>query len=95
LYLIPWEDLRLVFVRSLKLPPDTDVRDLRRFTSSEWDSLAHMSLVVEIEERFDVRLSMEDIEQIQDFGSTRQVLSRLGIAPDPAPHEERTSGKSQ
>ena len=76
------EELRLVFVRSLKPPAGTDVLALRRFASDSWDSLAHMSLIVEIEEQFGVQLSVEDVTQIKDFRSAQDALLRLGVALD-------------
>jgi len=52
-------------VDSSSLSLDTERKNLEK-----WDSLAHLSLVAEIEERFQVRIPFEDIagiKKLRDF----------------------------
>ena len=48
--------------------------------TSEWDSLAAMTLVSLIEERFTVELSTRDIMKMRTIGLARQVLRQKGVA---------------
>ncbi len=48
--------------------------------TSEWDSLAAITLVELIEAEFDVRLGARDIMKMQTIGLARQVLKGKGVA---------------
>ena len=48
------ENLRRVFRSSLELSDDVDVSTLSYRSIEAWDSVAHMALVSEIEDRFDI-----------------------------------------
>lgn len=60
-----------------------DPADLNEATSpdntSEWDSLAAISLVELIEAEFDVRLGARDIMKMQTIGLAREVLKGKGV----------------
>jgi acyl carrier protein len=45
----------------------------------EWDSVAHMALVAEIEKRFDVMLDTDDIIDMSSVGKAKEILERHGI----------------
>lgn len=47
---------------------------LGRESLKAWDSLGHIRLIAAIEEKFDVRLTMEEIEH---FSSVKDILARL------------------
>jgi acyl carrier protein len=47
---------------------------------SEWDSLAAMHLVAEIEEAFSVELNTRDIMRMQTIGIVKSVLIEKGIS---------------
>jgi acyl carrier protein len=48
--------------------------------TTEWDSLAAITLVGLIEERFDVRLGAREIMKMQTIGLARAVLQGKGVA---------------
>lgn len=45
----------------------------------EWDSVAHMALVAEIEDRFDVMLEVEDVIALSSFSAAQQILGKYGV----------------
>jgi acyl carrier protein len=47
--------------------------------TTEWDSLAAITLVSLIEEEFDVRLSAREIMKMQTIGLARSVLQGKGV----------------
>lgn len=73
------ERLRPVFAAALDLPPDVDVDTIRYRADPRWDSLAHMALVVAIEEAFEVELAPEQLIAIDSLASAATILRELGV----------------
>lgn len=53
--------------------------DMSRKDMDEWDSMAHLLLVSEVESTFDVMISDDDIMEIQTVGDLKKVLRKLGV----------------
>jgi acyl carrier protein len=68
------------FSQSLQIDPGRISEDLTFNTIEEWDSVAHMALVTEIEKSFDVMLDTDDILDMSSVVKAREILSKLGIA---------------
>jgi len=51
-----------------------------RKNMEEWDSMAHLMLVSEIESVFEVMMSDDDITEIETVGDIKKVLRKLGVA---------------
>lgn len=45
-----------------------------------WDSVAHISIIEELESRLGIRLSTEEMVAMQDVGTIRTILNRHGVA---------------
>jgi len=78
--MIDIERLRIVFRKSLELPPDFEVDVLRYRGVEKWDSLAHMSLVAALEDEFDVMLDTDDVIDLSSFGKAREILGKYGVS---------------
>jgi acyl carrier protein len=52
--------------------------DTSRKKVEEWDSMAHLMLVSEIEGVFDVAMSDDDIMGIKTVGDIKKILKKLG-----------------
>lgn len=69
-----------VFAEGLQL----DATDLNDETSpqntTQWDSLAAMTLVTLIEDTFGIRLSTRDIMRMNSIGAARSVLQSKGVS---------------
>lgn len=59
----------------LKLPAGTVTRDTRMEDVEEWDSLAHVTIIGELEERLGVEIPLEDAIEIE---SVREILEKAG-----------------
>ena len=60
---------------------ETKISDsMSRKTVKEWDSMAHLMLVSEIETAFEVTLDDDDIMEIQTVADIKKTLQKLGIA---------------
>jgi acyl carrier protein len=53
--------------------------DMSRKTVKEWDSMAHLMLISEIESAFEVTIDDDDIMEIQTVADIKKTLQKLGI----------------
>ena len=58
--------------------------DLAYNSLKEWDSVAHMALVVELETEFDVMFDTDDILGMSTVARAREILTGLGVSFDAA-----------
>jgi acyl carrier protein len=78
------DKLRDCFSRSLGIPAERVTDDLAYNSLKEWDSVAHMALVVELESEFDVMFDTDDILGMSTVAKAREILTRLGRTFDAA-----------
>ena len=72
-----------VVAQMFGLSPD-DVQDETSPESVEdWDSLAHVNLVMELESQFGVALSTDDALAMTDVGAIKRVLTAHGVELGP------------
>ena len=68
------------FTVALDLPAGTDIEALEIGVNPEWDSIGHMALVAELEERFGIALDTDDLIAMNTFAASIDVLKRYGVA---------------
>lgn len=68
------------FVNGLSIPENIDFGSLAYRSIDEWDSVAHMLLVAEIEDTFDVMLESQDVIDMSSFKKAEEILSKYGVA---------------
>jgi acyl carrier protein len=73
------DPLIAIFAEGLGVDPSTLTEDTSPDNTTEWDSLAAITLVQLIEEQFDVRLSAREIMKMQTIGLARGVLQGKGV----------------
>ena len=69
------EKLILSFTNALKIGEHLIIDSLKYQSIPQWDSIAHMALVAEIENEFDIML---DTEEILDMSSVYEIKKILG-----------------
>ena len=69
-----------VFAEGLGVDQATLNDDTSPDNTSEWDSLAAITLVSLIEDEFDVRLGAREIMKMQTIGLARSVLKSKGVS---------------
>ncbi len=69
------EKLIFCFTDALKITKDLVIDSLKYQGIPQWDSIAHMALVAEIENKFDIML---DTEEILDMSSVIEIKRILG-----------------
>lgn len=68
-----------LIANAIKLPPEKITPDLAMSSCSAWDSLAHMDLIVSLEERFGVTLSPDEIVAMTSVGEIERILKNKGV----------------
>jgi len=53
---------------------------MSRKDMEEWDSMAHLMLVSEIESAFGIVMSDDDIMEIETLSDLKKILKKLGVA---------------
>lgn len=72
--------LMTAFAESLGIEPEqTDWANLRYRGIPEWDSVAHMQLVAEIEDTFDIMLETDDVIGMSSYDVAKEILKKYGV----------------
>jgi len=71
--------LRTAFRTALALPNDYDVDTLEYRGIEKWDSLAHLTLVGELEDTFDVMLDTDEVIDLSSFDKAVEIVGKHGI----------------
>lgn len=70
--------LHRVVRRTLGLRPETDCEALEFRQVPQWDSLAHLQLILELEREFAVTIENDDVLHMTSVRNMLAVLRRLG-----------------
>ena len=54
----------------IELTDDLSAKDV-----DNWDSLTHMILITEIEEKFEIKFSLKDLNQLENVGDLLRIIS--------------------
>lgn len=74
--------LKEVFITALGISPDVDVTTLAYRGIEQWDSVAHMQLVGEIEDRFDIMIDTQDVIDMSSYEEAVRILGKYGVTFD-------------
>ena len=68
-----------VFSEALGVNNDIIVDSLEYNSIPEWDSVAHMSLIAELEDSFDIMLDTDDIIAMSSVKKAKEILEKYEI----------------
>jgi acyl carrier protein len=71
--------LKAAFVEALGIPADSNFDALVYAVTQGWDSVAHMNLVAEIENSFDIMFPTEDVINMNSFIKAKEIVTKLGV----------------
>jgi len=71
--------LKTAFSDSLGVASDVKFDDLAYAKSAGWDSVAHMKLVSEIENAFDIMLDTDDVIGMSSFPVAKDIVTKYGV----------------
>ena len=72
--------LRDLLIEFFQLPPTTPTSDLSQPLVSNWDSLAMVQLITEMQSAFGVDFDLEEIDRLTSYVEIREALLRRNIA---------------
>ena len=75
----PNQQLKKAFSESLGIDGSVVYENLAYGSTQGWDSVAHMGLVAEIENTFDVMLATDDVIDLSSFSKAKEILGKYGI----------------
>ena len=73
------ESYKKAFIDGLSLTDNTDIERLEYNEIDEWDSIGHMTLVAEIEEKFNITFETDDIVNFSSYKKGKEILMKLGV----------------
>lgn len=73
------DKLRSIFTNSLGIDESLVVDDLKYGSISQWDSVAHMGLIADIEDAFEAMLDTDDIIDMSSYGKIKEILGKYDV----------------
>lgn len=74
------EKLHAAFAQSLQIDTNLITDEMAYNQQPEWDSVAHMALVAELESVFDIMLDTDDILAMSSVAKAREILQKYDVA---------------
>jgi acyl carrier protein len=68
------------FAKALGLAVEQVNDNLTYNTIPQWDSVAHMKLIAELEQTFDVMFDTDDIIDMSSVAKAREILQKYGVS---------------
>lgn len=72
--------LRELLTAFFQLPPATPVSGLTQASVAQWDSLAMVQLITEMQSAFRVEFELDEIERLTSYAEIRTALLRKNVA---------------
>jgi acyl carrier protein len=71
--------LKTAFATALGIEPGAVTDALAYNSIPEWDSIAHMALIAELEQTFNVMLDTDDVIDLSSVAKSREILAKYGV----------------
>lgn len=66
------------FIRLFKVKKE-DLPGMKYMGDNKWDSMAHMDLMTDLEDIFDIQIGTVDVLDFTDYNKGKVVLARYGV----------------
>ncbi|MGE7945710.1 acyl carrier protein [Lysinibacillus sp. NPDC093688] len=73
------EKLRGIFAEALEIDINQITEELTYNSIPEWDSIAHMALIAEIDDQFDTMLDTDDVLDMSTFAKAKEILIKYDV----------------
>jgi len=73
------QKLREIFAEALQINIERVVDELMYNSIPEWDSIAHMTLIAEIDNAFDTMLDTDDVLDMSSFAKAKEILVKYDV----------------
>ena len=71
-------EFKELFAEFMTIPDGVDWDDVRYQEVDGWDSIAHMALVAEIEDRLGIMLETDDVIDMSSFRKAVEIVGKYG-----------------
>lgn len=71
--------LQAAFVSAIGVSQSADFDSVVYGQTNGWDSIAHMTLINEIESSFDIMLDTDDVIDLSSFNRAKEILGKYGV----------------
>ena len=75
------DKVKAIFMDVLDVGSDTDWGTVRYQDTEGWDSVAHMAIVAEIEDQFDIMLDVDEVLDMSSFAVAVATVDKHGESP--------------
>lgn len=73
------QKLREIFAEALGIELAQVTDELMYNSIPEWDSIAHMALISEIDDAFDTMLDTDDVLDMSTFAKAKEILAKYDV----------------
>ena len=74
------QKLKSIFAEALEIDEAIITDSLAYNSIPEWDSVAHMALISEIEDQFDIMMDTDDVLDMSSFNKAIEILEKYNIS---------------
>jgi acyl carrier protein len=74
------EQLRQAFARGLGIEASRVSDSLAYNSIREWDSVAHMAVIAELERAFDIMLDTDDVIDLSSVAKAKEILGKYQVS---------------
>lgn len=74
------EKYKEAFKNALSLGDDVEIEKLEYNEIPEWDSIGHMTLISELEDKFNISFETDDIVNFSSYYVGKEILNKLGVS---------------
>lgn len=78
------DPLRNLLIEFFDLAPDIEAEEITQSAVANWDSLAMVQLITELQGSFGVEFDLDEIQTLTNYQEIRQILTRKGISVGPS-----------
>ena len=73
------EKYKEAFIKALEIEKSKFSDKIKYNEIPEWDSIGHMSLMSELEEKFSITIDTDDIVDFESFNKGKEILGKYNI----------------
>jgi acyl carrier protein len=73
------EKYNAIFCESFSIKDSSQLNNLEYNGIESWDSIGHMGMISELEEKFDIMLDTDDIIDFSSYNRGKEILQKYNI----------------
>lgn len=70
------KNVKKCFLETFNIDESLIIDSLQYASIPQWDSVAHMSLIVNLEDEFDIMIDTDDVIDINSFSKAKEIVKK-------------------